>query len=150
MIYGYSDLNLNGRPESDSAAELYDCLWDSYTCSPDGELHTLGTSAQQDVTVGYFDVYLAEEKVRGLVQEHYLQYIENAQELTGIFDENNELTEAAALEIYGRAVKDIIAGAGGYMTEQTVTLEMVYADGRWQVILTDSLAGILLGGVNRG
>ena len=150
MIYGYSDLNLTAVPDSDSAAELFECLWDSYKCTPVGELWVSGMSAKQDVSVEYFAVCRAEERARELVQADYLQCMESAQDSADLFDENNDLLESVVDEINGRTVAEIVSAADEFTATDTITLELTYVSGRWQITLNDGMVNILLGGINNG
>lgn len=149
MIYGYSALNLAARPESNSANKLLDCLRSSYHCTPVGEVRTTGMTAEQDIIVEYFSVYDAKEQVRKYAQEIYAQRLEAALSYDELFDENDSLLESVALEIYDEALTQIVENKNSFIVSEQITVELVYAESRWQIVLNDNIINILLGDINK-
>ena len=61
------------------------------------------------------------------------------------YDENGNLLESTAMNIYEEAVRQILVNRDSYTASKTFSLELVYENKHWEVILTDDLADILLG-----
>jgi len=146
MVNQYASLNLTSLPEESATSKLFVCLKDSMSCERLGECVTVGRNASQDISVRYFDMTLAREDVRGFAQTAYDKKLEEAKSNEELYDENGDLLESVAMEIYEEAVDLVIESHDKYMAEKTFTLELIYEDGRWQIVLTEGLVDILLGG----
>ncbi len=149
MIFDYADLGLARQPESDGAQALLECLHGSFSCTPEGECRESGIDAEQDIRVTYFSVWQAEEYVRGRAQELYDQRLAAAESNEELYDETGNLLESVAKEIYEQALNEVISEAEKYYVTERTTMELVYSDGSWQIVLTDPMVEILLGGINR-
>lgn len=148
LIYGYSSLNLTAQPESGNTEQLLECLRSSYSSEPSGEPINLGTTVMQDVTVEYFSVSLAAEGMKARTEELFNERIDGAERNEELYDEKGDILESVVLELYDQAVGEVIGRYEEYMVSQTVTLELVYENGEWQILLSDQLVNMLLGGIN--
>ena len=149
LVYGYSSLGLTNEPSSDSAQILLRCLRDSYSCIAVGDGQMEGMTARQTVRVDYFSVALAEENVRKRAQELYDERLEDAQVNEDLYDENGDLKESIALDIYEKTLKEIAANPEEFIVSEEITLELVYSEGCWRIVLNDRLVDVLLGGINK-
>ena len=147
MINGYSSVNFDY--ESDSALEnkLHDCLADSFDCDLKGEATVKGMNAWQDIEVSYFAFALAADDIKEHTQKHYDQLLESGQDNDDLYDENGNLLESVAMELYEDAVEYIISDSENYRTSRRFTLEFVYENSRWELKLSDELIDTLLGNV---
>lgn len=149
LIHDYSSLGLTDEPESENAKTLLEYLRGSYQCEPVGDGSTVGMTAEQDISVSYFSVSMAEETVRQRTQELFNQRMEAAQSNEELYDEYGNVLQSVAFEIYDQALTEMLQNADQYMVSQTVTVELVFEDGRWQIVLSQSIIDILLGGINK-
>lgn len=147
MVNQYASLNLTSLPEESATRKLFVCLKDSISCERLGECVTVGRSASQDILVRYFDMTMAREDVRGFAQASFDKKLEEARSNEELYDENGGLLESVAMEIYEEAVDSVVESSEKYMSEKTFTLELCYEDGHWQIVLTEGLVDILLGGI---
>lgn len=147
LINGYSSLNLAAGPESASAQRLHKCLQDSYAGSLSGTGVTEGMTAKQDIEVSYFSLPLALDDVKQFTQQEYDRLLESTTDTGALYDEQGNLQESLAMELYEKAIDRIITDSQRYTVTETVTLELVFDNGRWEILLTDSLTRILLGGL---
>ena len=148
MISGHSSLNLSAPPEDDIDRRLYLCLTDSYSSRPIGSGEVSGMTARQDIEVSYFSLSLASEDVKQLTQQNYDRLLESGVSNDDLYDENGELLESVAMELYEQSIDRIIEDSEHYTATEIFPLEMTYKNGRWDIVLTGDLVRILLGGVN--
>lgn len=148
MIGGYTSLNLSSPPDGEIDRRLYQCLTDSYSSRPAGTGTVRGMTAAQDIEVSYFSLSLASNDVRQLTQQQYDLLLESGRDNDDLYDDNGELLESVAMELYQESIDRIIDESENYIASEVFTLEMIYKDGRWDIQLTGDLVRILLGGVN--
>ena len=148
MISGYSSLHLEEQPQSATDRRLHQCLVESYDSRPVGSGTVSGMTAQQDIEVSYFSLSLASGDVKLYTREYYDRLLESGQDNDDLYDENGALLESVAMELYEQSIDRIIEERERYTATEVFTLEMTYENGRWDIILTNDLVRILLGGVN--
>jgi len=148
MIGDYSTLHLDELYEAGSDRRLYKCLSESYRSRPVGEGTVSGMTASQDIEVSYFSLSLAAEDVKLYTREYYDRLLESGRDNSDLYDENGALLESVAMDLYESAIDHIIDDSDDYTTTEVFTLEMTYENGRWDILLTNDLVRILLGGVN--
>lgn len=126
-------------------SELYDSLMDSISCELNENGTVEGMSASFGVNVSYFSVSLAAEDIRLCAQQVHDSMLVGTNETELVYDEAGNLTEASAMSIYEEAVRQILVDRDNYTVRDSFPLELVYENKRWEVILTDDLADVLLG-----
>ena len=72
--------------------------------------------------------------------------MEEARDLTRIYDENNEYREDFVMEVLTQAVNDAIR-EDGVVSSQELVLNLVYRQGQWQVQPEQKLLNALSGGI---
>jgi len=132
-------------PEQQIDRELYDNLLDSISCKLDKNGVVEGMNASFDVSVSYFAFSLAVEDIRGCAQQIYDSMMAGTSDTELTYDENGNLLESTAMSIYEEAVRQILVNRESYTISRSVSLELVYENKHWEVILTDDLADIPLG-----
>jgi len=147
MVNQYTSLNLTSVPEESATRKLFACLKDNLSCERLGECVTVGRTASQEISVTYFDMTLAREDVRGFAQTAFDMKLEEAKSNEELYDENGDLLESVAMEIYEEAVDSVVESSDKYMSQKTFLLELIYEEGHWQIVLTDGLVDVLLGGM---
>jgi len=146
LINGYSSLHLNDTPDEHSSQRLLDCLRDSYHCQLNGIGSTDGMTAQQNIRVSYFSLSLAEDDIKQHTQQLYADLTNKTHSNDKTYDEKGNLLESVALNLYEQAIDKIILEADHYTVTETITMELVFENGRWEIVLNDDLLHLLLGG----
>ncbi len=147
MINGYSSLNLTAVPDSSASAKLRQCLTDSYDSRLSGSGSSSGMTAEQEIEVSYFSAPLASEDIKQLTQQQYDALLAQTSDTADLYDEEGNLTEERAMALYEESVDRIVADSHRYTVTETITLQMVFENGRWEIVLDDSLVRVLLGGM---
>ena len=132
-------------PEQQIDRDIYDNLLDSISCELDKDGVVEGMNASFDVSVSYFAFSLAAEDIRGCAQQIYEGLLSGTGEIELAFDEEGNILESTAMSIYEEAVRQILVNRDSYTASKTFSLELVYENKHWEIILTDDLADILLG-----
>lgn len=145
MIYLYSSVNLASEPEDRTTAKLFDCLKDSLVCRTVGEASVSGRNARQDIEVKYFSINRAANDVKVITQYLYEERMEQAQSNEELYDSTGNLLESVAMEIYDVAIEQVIKTPEKYMVSDRITVELVYENGGWEVVLSEDLVQLLLG-----
>ncbi len=143
---------LNGSPSivpdfgSDTSIEytLYDNMIDSISCSLSSKGTVNGMNAHFDVDAEYFSVFLAIDDINRYTGEYYDEMLANVQDNDQMYDTDGNLLESAAMDLYEKAVNQILKDTGDYIVNKSISLDLVYVNKRWEVILTDDLAEVLL------
>lgn len=145
LINGYSSLEFEVDSSLEVDAALQRCLADSYSCRQLEAVSTNGMRASQDIEISYFCFSLAEDDIRQYTSDAYDRLLIDGGNNDNLYDENGNLLESLAMDMYHSAVDSIISNRDRYMVTKAMTLEFVYENGRWEVILSDELADALLG-----
>jgi len=145
MLNGAPEVIPEFDPDQQVDKELYDNLMDSIRCKLDRDGTVEGMNACFEVDVTYFSVSLAAEDIRVCAQHIYDDMLSGGSDGEQVYDEHGNILESYAMKIYEQAVQQVLSDRDSYTVSKSFPLELVYSNKRWEVILNDELADVMLG-----
>lgn len=148
MMLGNPALGVD-RPAQDQVGVL---LWNAYqeslTFSPASECYATASGVAYDYTVRYLDLDSVTQPLRERSQTLLTQRVEEAENMSDVYDENNEYRESFVMEVLMDAARQTLELDAEYI-ESRFTVNLIYQDGRWWAVpdsgLLSAVSGSLAG-----
>ena len=147
-ILGTPDLGVDEPPENPVGAMLWEAFLDSTEFTLVGQCYTTDVGVAQDVSFTYLDTTSVTSQLRERAEVLLNQRVEEAEDVSEIYDENNEYREAVVMEALKVAVQAALLEDAKTVTV-TVTVNLKHQDGQWWVIADNALLDALSGGTRR-
>ena len=146
VILGNPELGVD-REASDAAGVLiWNAFADSLTYEIVGDCYTTETGLAQDVTVTCLDVRSVTKNLKTRAQTLLEDRVREAEDVSDIYDENNEYREDFVMDVLLDAVEDALQ-EDGQQIHTAFTVNMVYQDGEWWIISDNALISAISGGI---
>lgn len=146
MFYGNPNLGVD-RVAADRVGVL---IWKefikSFSYELKGECYGTENGLAQDVTVRYMKISTMMPNLRTLSQNLLEQRVAEAEDVTQIYDENNEYREDFVMEVLYDAAQMAIE-QDAETVELDITMDLVFSDDRWLVIPSAELLKAISGGI---
>ena len=146
LTYGYDSLGLS-EPEDPVAAVLFDYSRSALDFSVAEEAAEKNMHAVCSVKLTFFDASLAKEDIRSLINDNIVAHIN---ELNSKGEEfNSDSDEYFDMVIIPSVINsaDAVLQQQNCLVKKELELELVYKDRQWQIVLSDELRSVLLGGL---
>lgn len=148
LMYGQPDLGADRDPADPAGVLVWDAFTDSISVFFGGECYATDSGLSRDMTVTTLDI----SSVTGALAEHahalLTARVEGAEEMTELYDEENNFREELVNEVLQEAVVQALAEDAQTVTYD-VTLNLIYRDGQWWVVPDQALLDAISGGVTR-
>lgn len=133
-------------PEKDDTPQsmLWYAYLDSLTYELSDQLTLSDSGAEITAKVTCLDIGAALEALPQAAQALLEQKAAETTEESDIYDNQHNVRQDLAAELFHQAASDILAGSPQTM-EQEITLQLVRANGLWQVVSGDALTKLLSG-----
>ena len=146
MLYGTPDLGAEQEPEE----PMGQILWQAYVESLDYELvgacYPTDTGLAQDVKIISMEIPTAVEQLGSRARRLLKEKVEAAEDVTELYDENNEYREDLVADILEEAARQALEEDVRY-SYRIVPLQLVYAQDRWQVVADQAFLQAISGGI---
>ncbi len=146
LFYGEVDLGIHRQMES----PLGQLLWQAHVRSLSyrlvGDCRTTAAGLAQDLEVTYFDRTSVTATLGPRSKALLQQAIEDAQTPQEIYDAAGGYREDVVMALVYQAAREALEEDGKTVTVR-LTVNLIYAQGRWQVLADSSLIDALSGGV---
>ena len=149
LLYEQPDLGAQQQPKT-LIGQLF---WDAYVQSLDYELegqpYATDTGLVQDVRIISMELETVTERLGERARNLLGKAVEEAEDVSELYDEKNEYREALVMDILQQAVHQALEEDVRYRYE-VIPLQLVYAQDRWQVAADQTFFDAVSGGVARG
>ena len=145
-LYGCPDLGLDREPADPVGLLIWNAFADSLSYELAGECFATDAGLSQKVVFRSLEFESITEKLGERAQTLLAQRVEEAEDTTQIYDENNEYREDFVMEVLRDAAEDAIAEDARYQ-EQEITLNLTYRDGQWWIMPEQALISAISGNV---
>ena len=141
---------LSGEPEAEDAAgqKIWDAFVGSLSCEFRGSCYATDTGLARDAVVTALDVSTVTEAVGEYAHALLTQRVETAEDMSELYDEENnfrqDLVDAIVLEAVDQAIRE-----NGQTASFDVTLSLIQRDGQWWVVPDQALLQAISGGLTR-
>ncbi len=144
LIYGQPDLGIAEAPEDPLAALAWEAFEDSLSVSLQGACYAQGADFCQELTVTALDVTTVTASLRQRVNDLLQERMENAEELSELYDEQNQFRQDLVDQVMQEALQQALAEDAQTFTCQSV-LGLIRRDGRWWAVPDQELLRALSG-----
>lgn len=148
FLLGTPSLGAAEPPESDLGVLLWDAFLDSTSFNLVGDCYTTEVGLAQSISFTYMDPASVTANLRERSQELLNQRVEAAEDVSEIYDENNEYREAVVMEVLYEAAQAALL-EDAKMVTVSLTVNLKYQDGTWWVVADDPLLDAFSGGMWR-
>ncbi len=145
-IYGTPDLGVDREAADEVGILIWEAFEGSVTYELLGECYTTGQGLAQDVSVTCLDVTSVTTNLKERSQTLLEQRVEEATDVSEIYDENNEYREDFVMGVLRDAVADALEEDARTMTVE-LTVNLSYQDGQWWVVADEALLNAISGGI---
>jgi len=146
LILGTPQLGVDRDPEDQTGVMIWNAFAESYQYELMDECYATDTGVALDVRVTYLDISSVTKNLRQRTQTLLEERIAAAENVTELYDENNEFREEFVMEALYDAVDDALQ-EDAQQVSVSFTINLVYRDGTWVVVSDDALMAAISGGI---
>lgn len=146
VIYGTPSLGVDREPSQEVGVLFWNAFESSMSYELKGECYTTQQGLAQDITVTCLDVTSVTERLQERSQTLLEQRVAEAQDISEVYDENNEYREDFVMNVLYDAAVDALEEDAREMTVE-LTVNLSYQDGQWWVIGDEALLDAISGGI---
>lgn len=145
-MLGCPELGLEEPPEDELGRLLWDAFSGSMEYRLEGGCYTTEAGLAQDISLTYLDLSTVTARLRERSQTLLEQRVAQAEDVSQIYDENNEYREDFVMEVLLTAAADALREDGQTVTVQ-LTVNLKHQDGQWWVVADKALLDAISGGI---
>lgn len=146
LLYGQVHLGTDRENQSRLGQFLWQAHLDRLSYRLLGQCYTTASGLAQEIEVTYLDRSSVTATLGSRAKELLRQAIDSAQTPQEIYDAQGGYREDVVMPLVYRAAREALEEDGRTVTV-TVTVNLVYDQGRWQVLAEDGLINALSGGI---
>jgi len=146
MILGNPSFGMEGTPEDPVEALVWDLFGKSFSYSLEGPCYATEDGLAQRLTVSYLDLNSVTQNLRSRTRKLMEDRIAAAEDMSEIYNENNEFLESFVLQALRDAAEQAAKEDVAFVTVE-VTANMIWRDGQWWLLPDPQLLSALSGGI---
>ena len=146
LILGTPNLGVDRDPQDKAGIMIWEAFVKSYRYELVGECYATDSGVAQNVRVTYLDIGSVTKNLRQRSQALLEERIAQADDVSQLYNENNEFHEEFVMDALYDAVEDALR-EDATETGMEFTLNLVYRDGTWVVVPDDALMAAISGGI---
>lgn len=146
VILGEPELGVDRMPKDEAGVMIWEAFMESYRYELVGECFATDSGVSQNVRVTYLDISSVTENLRQRSQSILEERIAQAEDVSELYNENNEFHEEFVMTALYDAVRDALREDARETTVE-FTLNLVYHDGVWLVVSDGALMSAISGGI---
>ena len=146
IILGSPNLGVDREVTDPAGALIWNALAESMSYEFVGECYTTESGLAQSVRVSYLDLGSVTKDLKTRAQTLLETRVQNAEDVSGVYDENNDYREDVVMEVLCDAVEEALQ-QDAQETSMEFTVNMVYRDGEWWVVSDSTLLKAISGGI---
>lgn len=145
-LLGTPSLGVADPPDNPLGTLLWQAFLDSTEFSLVGDCYTTDVGLAQSISFTYLDADSVTANLRTRSQELLNQRVEEAEDVSEIYDENNEYLESVVMEVLEEAVQEALREDAKTITV-TLTVNLKYQEDNWWVVVDNALLDAFSGGI---
>ena len=145
-IYGTPNLGVDREAGDEVGVMIWEAFEGSVTYELLGDCYTTEQGLAQDLSVTCMDVTSVTANLKERSQKLLEQRVTEAEDVSEIYDENNEYREAFVMEVLHDAVREALEEDARTMTVE-FTVNLSYQDGKWWIEADEALYNAISGGI---
>jgi len=145
MLYGNPSLGVDRQASDDVGSLIWDAFVDSIEYEFSGDFYATDTGIARNVTITTLELASVTESLRERSQVLLERRVKNAEDVSQVYDENNDYREDFVLNVLYDAAYQSLQEDARYVS-QDVTLNLVFRQGKWWVMPDQPLLAAISGG----
>jgi len=145
VLYGTPSLGVDRKTADEAGQLIWDAFADSIDYSFTGDLYATDSGLARDVAITTLDITSVTENLRARSEALLEQRVAGAEDVSQIYDENNDYREDFVMGVLYDAVSQGLQEDARYLTTD-VTLNLVYHRNQWWVMPDQALLQVISGG----
>ena len=146
VLLGDPELGVDRLPEDEAGRMIWEAFVESYQYELVGECYATDSGVSQNVRVTYLDIGSVTQNLRQRSRSLLEERIAQAEDVSELYNENNEFHEEFVMAALYDAVRDALREDAKQTTVE-FTLNLVYSDGVWLVVPDSALKSAISGGI---
>lgn len=146
LILGSPKLGVDRDPTDAVGVLIWEAFVESYSYELVGDCYATDSGVAQNVKVSFLDISSVTKNLRERSQVLLEARVAEAEDVSEIYDENNDYKEAFVMDVLKDAVTDAL-NEDALMTGAEFTMNLVYRDGNWVVVSDGALMAAISGNV---
>ena len=146
LILGNPKLGVDRDPADIAGIMIWEKFVESYSYEMLGDSFATDTGIAQNVKVNFLDISSVTKNLRERSQSLLEARVAEADDVSEIYNENNDYKEDFIMNVLEDAVKDALKEDAA-MTSAEFTINLVYRDGNWVVVSDSALMAAISGNV---
>lgn len=145
-LYGNPSLGLDRAAEGDVGQMFWEALAASFRWEKKGDFHATASGVSLDVTITAMDLNSVTENLRLRSQTLLEQRVQQAENVSEIYDENNEYKEAFVMAVLYDAAREALEQDAREISWD-LTMNLIYENGQWWIMPEPALLQAISGGI---
>lgn len=144
LLYGQPDLGAQGEPEDLLGKLVWEKFRNSISYEFTGACYATDSGICRDAVITTLDISAAAPGLKGRVRQLLDEKVAQAEDMSQLYDENNNFREDMVMEIYHQAVTEAVAQDTPAIQRQ-VRLSLIFREGQWWVVPDQALLAAISG-----
>ena len=146
LLFGAPSLGMSRPPQDAAGVILWKAMEESRKYSLLGDCYATDRGLAQDVSLEYLDFSSVAEPLGRRAKALLSQAVENAEDISQIYDEQNNYREDLVMRILQDAVVQSIA-QDARTVKTTFTINLIFTDGAWWILPEKPMLEAVSGGL---
>ena len=146
MIYGDFSFGVDALPEDPVSLMFWNAFQESLSYTLDGALYTTKDGLAQRVKIKALDFASVTATLRERSQALLSKRVEDAEDMSEIYDENHEYREDLVMDILFEAAQAALEEDAQY-PEKEIIVNLIYRQGQWWIVADSTLLQAISGGI---
>lgn len=146
MIYGDFTFGVDSLPEDAVSLMFWNAFQESLSYTLDGALYTTRDGLAQKVKIKALDFSSVTDTLRERSQALLSKRVEDAEDMSEIYDENNEYREDLVMSVLYEAAQAALLEDAQY-PEKEIIVNLIYRQGQWWIVADSALLDAISGGI---
>ena len=146
LMQGSPNLGVDREASDEVGVLIWEAFVDSFTFEIVGECYATDSGVAQDLKITCLEISSVTATLRERSQSKLEERVANAEDISEVYDENNNYREDVVMEVLYEAAQDALE-QDATTTTYEVTVNLVCDDGQWWIIPEDMLLKAISGGI---
>lgn len=143
-LYGQPDLGVSREPGDEMGQKIWAAFIDSITYEFTSDCYATNSGISRDASVTCLDIASVGPKLQERVKTILDKQVAEAEDMSQIYDEDNNLREDMVMAALSQAVTDALEEDATTITRD-VTMSLIFRDGQWWVVPDQALLQAISG-----
>lgn len=148
LLYGRPNLGVDRLPEDELGKQVWQKFLDSISYEFTGDCYATDSGISRDAVITTMDIYEAAPGLHDRIQTELQRRVAEAEDMTQLYDEDNNFREEMVQQIYAQAVEEAVKENTPSIRRE-ITMNLIYRDGKWWVVpdqaLLKAISGNMIG-----